>query len=535
MSHAPHSVGLPSRITTNASAARQLRTRSGAATLLLGGAALFAHGCGDLDPYQYNCTITGVVDDSTILKCVNSATNATPPAPGSGRSADAGSAEAAGPHSRRHVILLIGDGMGYAHQVAASRYRHGIDGGLSFQQFPVQAFVTTWSVGTYNALALAKGAPLHTKFAYDATLGYDPALGGSAPYPMLPDPPTAHDYFLPGGFPGPRTDSAAAATAMATGFKTLDEVVGLDADGGMLESSIERLRRTYGQGIGIGVVTTAPLSDATPAAFVSHISSRSLRTDIASQMVHITRPDVVIAGGFRGVDPSAISEGDVATLKTASDTVYLEPTESKDGDQAVRHAASLATRGKQRLWGLFGSTGFGFESPVAVHSPDAPTFTRQSTADPTLPTAVTEAMRVLADHEDGFFLVVEQGSIDKFSHQGDFAAMVGCVSELDDTVKAVVNYVDNPDDAVDWSNTTVLVTADHETGYLRFADPQAARGELPAAGAYSWTGDHSNQLVTLSAKGAYAHRVLAYTNEYTGLPILDDTSVYAIVMDANER
>jgi alkaline phosphatase len=181
--------------------------------------------------------------------------------------------------------------MGYAHQVAASRYRCGTDRCLSFHDFPAQALVTTWSITAYDSHATAMRADPYSKLTHDPLLGYDPALGGVAPYPMAPDPRGAEDYFVSDAW----TDSAAAATAMATGAKTSNGALAQDPDGRPLQTSIERLRRVYG--MAVGLVTTAPFSDATPAGFLAHSTDRGLHDEIAHQLM-AARPEVVIGAGF---------------------------------------------------------------------------------------------------------------------------------------------------------------------------------------------------------------------------------------------
>jgi alkaline phosphatase len=223
-------------------------------------------------------------------------------------------------------------------------------------------------------------------------------------------------------------------------------------------------------------------------------------------------------------------------IKALPDYVYVERAD-QDGGEALLNAAASAVLTGRKLWGLFGVDNYGFERPVAVDSPGNPRVERPSNRDPSLPQAAMAAIDVLAQNEVGFFLMIEQAAIDKHSHNGEFDRVVGCVWELDDTIKALLHYVDRPGDPIDWSNTTIFVTADHETGFLRFTGSPLGIGELSSENAgYSWgTSTHTNQLVTLSAIGAYAHRVASYANAYGGRPILDNTGLFALTLDASER
>ena len=461
-----------------------------------------------------------------------------------GTSAILGSSKA----SRRHVILIIGDGMHYAHEVATSRYLYGTDRGLSFHGFPSQAFVTTWDVTTYNKYADMATAPHFNPTFYDPTLGYDHARGGFAPYPWIADSQTMRDYFMPGGLTGPSTDSASAATAMSTGNKTDDgNVAWLSGDppNGALELGTERMRRDFG--MAIGVVSTVPLSHATPAAFVTHNVNRGNYQAIAHDILINVRPEVAITGGFRGTNAAYVAQADVDTLRNSSEYVYVERAGGVDGGQSVLAASSTAVAQHKKLLGLYGAAQGNFQSPIPYDAPNAPSVQRGSAQDPLLKDAAMAALGVLAQNPNGFFLMIEQGDIDWANHSNDYARMVGCTWDLEETVKSVVAFVERPSDDIDWSNTTVFVVADHANGYMRFGPTALGSGDLPTQnpngalfsypdGEVTWGDDwHTNELVDLYGKGAFAHRIGAYTGVVPGRPILDNTAIFALTLDAAAR
>ena len=137
------------------------------------------------------------------------------------------------------VILLIGDGMGPGQLDAASQYRFGARGRLAMQALPYRGAVRTAS---------------------------------------------------PSGI----TDSAAAATVMATGVYTFNGGIGVDRWNRPVETLIER---AHARGWATGVVTTTSLPHATPAGFTAHVGSRGQLVEIADQMVRGTHPDVMLGGG----------------------------------------------------------------------------------------------------------------------------------------------------------------------------------------------------------------------------------------------
>jgi alkaline phosphatase len=481
-----------------------------------------------------------------------------------------------------HVIFFIGDGMSAQTEVAASRYLYGSDNGLAWQAFPAKAYVATWDVNVYNANARAAHRPVFSRSSFAPNLGYDVKAVGAAP---------RLDGDAGGPFPlGPATDSASAATALATGFKTDSGNISWlpgDPPDGRLATIAEELRSKTGAGI--GVVSTVPFNHATPAAFVSHNTSRSAYytglkgykgLGLADEIVHRTKPDVVIGGGHPLLDNpdfnpkrGYISESLVRALRESPDYLFVERTAGGDGGRAVLEGAAAAAASGKKLFGLFGGKGGNFEVPRVEDSPGRPVVMPATEENPSLAEATLAALDVLGRNPGGFFLVVEQGDIDWTNHDNDFRGVVGCLADLERAVRAATAFVDRPGDAVDWTNTILLVTADHATGGL-FLSPERRLGlgdlprqdprideaktppragsdrgvgangaviKTPAYGspnvypdgeiAYSTAG-HTNELVDLAVAGAAARTFLKYRGTwYPGL-IVDNTQVNAALREA---
>lgn len=432
---------------------------------------------------------------------------------------------------------MVGDGMQLAHEVAASRYLFGRDDGLSFHQFPQRLFKTTWDVNVYNWRAAARGAPPYSPDDADPTIGYDPAIGGEAPYPLVPDSPERYEYFVLGPYP----DSASTASAMSTGLKTDSNNIAWrsgDPSNGALESSPTLLRREYG--MAAGFVTTVAFTHATPASFFAHNVSRNAYFDIEREMLFQTRPDVLIGGAG-----SYVERASLAIAQSSREWVYVESAPGEDGGARVLDAAFSAIRQRKPLLGVFGNAEGSFASPQPSDTPGAPALQRGSLEDPTLAQASLAALEVLSQDPDGFFLLIEQGDIDWANHSNDFARMIGCVWDLHNAVSAVVSFVDRAGDDISWDNTTVLVTADHANSYLRLPVELGA-GDLPmqlGAGRDAYpdgevtygTSSHTSELVSLYAIGHGAPLLDEYTTAYPGLPIVDDTAVYHVTLRAAER
>lgn len=482
----------------------------------------------------------------------------------------------------KHVIFFIGDGMSAQTEVAASRYLYGRDDGLAWQKFPGQAYVATWDVNVYNGNARRALRPPYSRSSFTALLGYDVRTYGSRPR-VGGDDVVAFPF-------GPATDSASAATALATGFKTDSGNISWlpgDPPAGELTTITEEYRTKTGAGI--GVVSTVPFNHATPAAFVSHNPNRNAYYSgrkgykglgLADEIILRVKPDVVIGGGHPLLDnpdfnpkQGYISKSLYLGLKASPDYLLVERTPGADGGRAIVEGAAAALRAGKKLFGLFGGKGGNFEIAQAEDSPGRPRVTSGSEENPSLAEATLAALDYLGADPDGFFLVVEQGDIDWANHDNDFRGMVACVADLDGAVRAATAFVDRPGDAVDWTNTVLLVTADHATGGLvlggakrlglgdlprqdpRVADPEAPpatgsdRGLSPNGATLKTpvyaspnvypdediifgTAGHTNELVDLAVTGAATRYFMKYRGTwYPGL-VLDNTQINSALRDA---
>lgn len=440
----------------------------------------------------------------------------------------------------RYVFLVIGDGMGRSSEVAASRFLYGADTGLAWQSetWAFKAFAATWDVTTYNHHATQAGAASYDSAAFDPKLGYDPALAGSEPWPLAlsSDSSEARAYLL-----GAATDSAAAATAMATGRKTDAGRIAWSPGSPSCSLAAITMSARHRRGASIGAVSTVPFNHATPAAFLAHSLARADYAGIADEIIVDARPELVIGGGHPGwnVDYAGIHARGL--LESESGYLLVERKAGQDGGAALLDGLDRLGQGT-RLFGYFGGADGSLEAPFPQDNPGSPSFTR-GTEDPSLATAVTVAAQSLARNPRGFVLVVEQGDIDWANHANDFPRMLGALHSLDEAVRAIESFIDLPGDAIDWDNSLVIVTADHATGLLRFTSSAAIDiGSLPTShsgGTYQYpagtvsynTTGHANELVTVAARGAEAGTAFAVLPgaRWPGTAIIDNTDIYCAI------
>ena len=215
------------------------------------------------------------------------------------------------------------------------------------------------------------------------------------------------------------TDSAAAATALATGQKVNNGVLAFCGED--IENISEIAKK---QNKGVGIVCTETLSGATPAGFSAHTSHRSNVQEIRQDQY---QSDIDI---FLGAGLSEYSAEETQIVNSGYDFVTSFSDLSLDSE---------------KIFGVF-------EDISNYENLDK---------TPTLEKLTEFAVSFLSNkYPNGFFLMVEGSHIDKKSHNNDIIGMIDCVNEFDKAVKKVSSMLDE--------NTFVIVTADHETGGLNF-------------------------------------------------------------------
>lgn len=235
------------------------------------------------------------------------------------------------------------------------------------------------------------------------------------------------------------TDSAASATALATGYKTNNGMVAIDPSGGVLETVLELAEDL---GMSTGLVTTTRITHATPAAFAAHVVSRDLEDEIGDQMLKADT-EILMGGGRRHFLPASDPGG--ARL----DQRNLTATAQEVGYTVVSLPWELALWDRStRLLGLFNDSHMSYD------------LSRIDSIEPSLSEMTSIALGALAENPRGFFAMIEGGRIDHASHANDINTTVGEVIAFDAAVGVAINFTRSYPDAL------LLVTADHETGGL---------------------------------------------------------------------
>ncbi|MDD5010809.1 MAG: alkaline phosphatase [Phycisphaerae bacterium] len=345
----------------------------------------------------------------------------------------------------QNIIFIIADGAGFNHINALNHYKHGTQ---SFEKFPVKLAVTTY-----------------------------PAGGSYEPEKAAKDPNYAKTGLI--------TDSPAAATALATGIKTNNGLLGIDVNENKLENIIERCETL---GISTGVITTVPFNDATPAGFASHCDSRKKFHQIADEMINQSGLEVIFGCGnplfdddgkkldepeFKYISRQmwdSLIAGENKWTLIQSKQEFLNLAEGKTPQKVLGIAQAASTVQQKRG----GNSVVPFDLPFNRNVPNLSEMTKA-------------ALNVLDDDPDGFFIMIEAGATDWTSHANNSARLIEEMADFADAVDTVIGWVKTESD---WQKTLVIITSDHETG------------GLTAKPAMKWSSKkHTNSLVFFFAKG----------------------------------
>lgn len=298
------------------------------------------------------------------------------------------------------------------------------------------------------------------------------------------------------------TDSAAGATAFATGVKTYNGAIAVDT----LERPLTTLlERAEAHGMVTGLVATTRITHATPAAFSAHVPSRNMEEEIAVQQLG-KGIDVLFGGGRDYFVPR-----EAGGLREDGRDLLAEAREG--GYQVVTTRAGFDGELRTPVLGLFNSSSLNYE------------IDRDPQVEPSLAELSVRAIELLSAHEGGFFLMIEASRIDHAGHDNDAAAHVRDMVAFDETFAAVLDF------AAREGNTLVVSVSDHETGGISLGR------SVDDASVYHWqpevlAGVTASLAVMVSRvrEGAAAADVLA---QYAGIDDLTPTEV--AILDRGAR
>ncbi|MCD4770305.1 MAG: alkaline phosphatase [Bacteroidales bacterium] len=265
------------------------------------------------------------------------------------------------------------------------------------------------------------------------------------------------------------TDSAASGTALATGSKTRNGMIGLAPDSTKLVSLIEL---GHLNGLAGGVVSTSAVTHATPASFVAHNISRNNYEEIAEDFL-ITQPEVFIGGGFDNFAKRIDGKDLVTELENQGYDVVVSIEELLEVDS-------------DKVAGLLAP---GHMPKISEGRGDM------------LANSAKKAIEILSKNEKGFFLMIEASQIDWGGHAHDTPYIIEETIDLDKTLGVVLDF------AKQNGETLIVVTADHETGGMTLTGGNMETHSVEAS--YS-TGGHTGICVPVYSFGPQSTRFTGF-------------------------
>jgi alkaline phosphatase len=417
--------------------------------------------------------------------------------------------EMAAKAGKKCIVLFIFDGMDWHTTRAAAIYKsqrlysEGRGAGLHFLDYRG----ANTDFGYFVAAPHSAGTKFNVNDQKitgqgDIPGGYAVRLAGDAPWSVAVDP----SYWIgKGTIKHAYPDSSATATAMTTGSKTYNEAINVDPYGRPLMTIAHQLQE---QNYAIGVVTSVPISHATPACAYSRNVSRDDYQDLTRDLLglpSVYHPgkalpgvDVLIGAGFginneKDGDQGAnfvpgnryLTDADrkICDAKNGGKYHVTTRTAGQPGNEVIAQGAKQAIAEKQRFLGYFGGpnghlpfqTADGGYDPVRgmkdKDTVDQPEIYKPEdiTENPTLAQMTEAALDVLKSRSDKMWLMVEAGDVDWANHQNNLDASIGAVLSGDDAFKATTDWIEKN---VGWEKAIVLLTADHGH-YLVLDDPTA--------------------------------------------------------------
>ena len=405
---------------------------------------------------------------------------------------------------KKRVILVVFDGTDWVTTRAAAIWKSGKVGydkgrgtGLHFQDYDADG---TTQFGFMVTSPHNEGTNIDVNRQTVANPGgkirggYDPSRGGLTPWEPTDEVP----YLISKNEEGEvhaYTDSASSATSMTSGIKTYNDSVNVDPTGVPVPTAAHLAQQ---KGLAVGVVSSVPISHATPAAAYANNVHRDDYQDLSRDLLglpSVSHPEPlpgvdVLIGGGAGIDKQKdgaqgknfvpgnryLAKEDLEAVDVANGGKYIVATRRSgvDGGQQLQAAAEEAAKTGKRLFGFYGAEGgsLPFQGAHGDYKPAPGWKTRDlsySPADikenPTLAEMTTAALTVLDKDPNGFWLMVEAGDVDWANHDNNLDAAIGALISGDEAVHTLTDWVEKHGG---WKDTVMIVTADH--GHYMFLD-----------------------------------------------------------------
>ncbi|ENN95724.1 Alkaline phosphatase [Methanocaldococcus villosus KIN24-T80] len=350
-------------------------------------------------------------------------------------------------HKVKNVILLIGDGMGVTQAYIAERYKQEVENGnlVILTKFKNKGLITTYSESSEI------------------------------------------------------TDSAAAGTALLSGYKTYNGMINMKPDGSIPKKTLGELAKKMGKSVGI--VTTTRITHATPASVYAHVKSREEEDEIAEQLLEF-EPTVAFGGGLEYFIPK-----DMKDSKRKDNKNLIEEFKKK-GYVVVfnkKELENIDINKTNKIIGLFAKSHMAYE----VDRENIDKYKDQ----PSLAEMTEMALKILEKNPKGFFLMVEGGRIDHACHAHDAKSEIMDTIAFDNAVKVALDFQKKHPD------TLIVVTADHETAGMSVGTGTEYYANITALKNINASIEY---MIKEISKNSTKENILRLIKEHWGIELTDD-------------
>lgn len=437
----------------------------------------------------------------------------------------------------KNIIIFIADGWGENHILASSYY---FNYKQSYRDFPVKLFMST--------------SPAKSNNSFEDSIKFWET--GYNSYKAWTD-----STWLKSNV----TCSGASGTALATGYKTYNKAVGVDIQ---RKKIINIMEKAFEYNKSTGVITTVPLSHATPATFSAHNINRSNYAEIAKDMIFNSYLNLIIGCGHPNYDNNGklinnnslkydyvggcetwkFLQKEDTILITANDTLKVKDIDFDeksdnwhfvdDYTQIVNLIEKPAYKRLIVIPKVHETLQLSRDFLDSLNIEDV-FKTPLNKNIPNLSQLTLLGLNHLSKNQNGFLVMIEGGAIDWACHNNWKGRLIEEMYDFDKAVEIAIKWVETHSN---WEETLIIVTGDHETGLLtgsqdldfkndltKYYIKNRGEGKIPVM--YFHHSDHTNQLVPFFAKGAGSDLFVNFANEidyYRGY-YLSNADVGAII------
>jgi alkaline phosphatase len=392
----------------------------------------------------------------------------------------------------KNVIVMISDGASWGTWDAGNYYTYGSNAASVYAGFDVKLGMTTTPLNTKSTPSMGT-APVVT---YDPAQAWDTArtASGFAGYSYI-----EKNY----------TDSAAAATALASGNKSYNNAINWSDMNAALPYITQQAKAL---GKATGVVSSVEFNHATPAGFAAQNISRNNYTAIANQMVNNPSLDLVMGTGHP--DYNANGQLQSSNYQYIAQTDWNALKDGSAGWQFIESKAQFESLANGTMTLAEGQKLFGVAQNISTLQQGRSAGSAMLSNVPTLETMTRGALNALSKDKDGMFVMIEGGAVDWAAHANQKDRLVEEQHDFNKSVEAAKQWVEANSN---WNETLLIVTTDHGNASPMGLNSDAVafegvanngKGNMPDF--RFWGGNHKNEVVPLYAMGAGAEALFGY-------------------------